>query len=865
MENRAGAVRLRSSLSLKLALHHIGANASRLAVTILAVAMGVGLVVAVRLMNATVLASFLGTVDGLAGRAALTITAGEGSTFDETVVDRVSNIPGVRLAVPLVRSVAFPDDSSGELLTVLGVDLTHEASVRVYDDTDSTEDVIEDKLLFLSQPDSIIAGKSWATSKHLSVGSELPLVTPAGVRRFTIRGLIEPSGLGRTLAGRLIVMDLYAAERAFTADGQINQVDVVVAQGSDPVPIKAAIAATLPSGLVVREPALVREVIRTSVAGFQALLTAFALLAVLGGFVICYSRLRTLFEARTWEVGLLRTVGVRQSAVFLELLKEGLLLGAAGVAVGIPLGIAVAHWALPSVAAATAINFRLPVSTATRWVDVGAIAAGAGVGLLAAVSAAVMPALALARTRPVAALRLRGREGAASPPGRSGLIAGILMLAGLVLMVCQRATQVTRLGTLATALFALSLVGLAGPLVQHSRRSLTWLLGTFLGPIGRTAADQLSQQSRRASLAVATLGLGLGSVLLFGILGWSFERSVVAQLSSRFRAHLIVNSPFISGGWMAAPMRDEIVEDIVAVPGVVLASGQHLTEIEYGHDSVSLFSYDPPCFLDPRVCRWPLEGGALPRALDRVGEDDAVIVSASFARQQRIGPGEILSLASPTGVQNLLVAGIAREEPAKAIIMSRRRYANSWNDHMVTWVHVVVARPADEEAVSAEIARRVGQKFRVQVRKVDDFLAYLAGQARQAFNTLYIMEAITLLLVLIGIADALAAGVVDRTRQYGMMRAVGLRRSHLATVIAVEGGTIGLLGLVVAAGAGFGLSLFWVYVQFPALLGWTLELNLPVAFICISFALAFFLSLIGAIAPAIHASRLSVPEALRTE
>src|SRR5262249_62209169 len=118
----ANPARIRPLLSFKLAVLHLTASMGRLALTIVAVAVGVSLVVAVQLMNGGVLASFLEAVDGLAGRAALTIGGGEGFTFSERVVARVAGIPGVRLAVPLVRSVAFPDDPSAELLTVLPVD-----------------------------------------------------------------------------------------------------------------------------------------------------------------------------------------------------------------------------------------------------------------------------------------------------------------------------------------------------------------------------------------------------------------------------------------------------------------------------------------------------------------------------------------------------------------------------------------------------------------------------------------------------------------------------------------------------------------------------------------------------------------------
>src|SRR5205823_6620266 len=375
---------MRSGLSLALAYRHVRAGLGRMVLSVAAVALGVALVVAIRLMNGAVLASFLDTVDAAAGRAALTVTAGEGLTFPESVADQVAAVPGVALAVPLVTGVAFPDDGSGDLLTVYGVDLTHEADVRLYRGTAENGPVLDDPIVFLSQPDSILLGRAFAASRGLQPGQPLVLAAPRGLKRFTVRGLLDPQGLAQTLGGRLVVMDLYAAERAFTADGQINQIDVVVLDDADVDATRRGVATALPPGLTAEETAVRKEVVRRTIGGFQAMVTAFGLLAVVAGFVICYSRLGAIFEARTWEVGLLRAVGLRRVVVFRELLKESLLLGVSGTAAGIPLGVFIGRHALPFVAAATAINFRLPVPSAKASVDLGGLAAGVAVGLGAA-------------------------------------------------------------------------------------------------------------------------------------------------------------------------------------------------------------------------------------------------------------------------------------------------------------------------------------------------------------------------------------------------------------------------------------------------------------------------------------------------
>ena len=618
---------MKIALSLTMAYEHVRAGFGRMALSVLAVALGVALVVAIRLMNGAVLASFLDTVDGVAGRAALTVSAGEGLTFPEVVRETVAAVPGVRLAVPLVRGVAFPDDGSGELLTVHGVDLTNEADVRVYHDAADASAVIDDLEVFLAQPDSVIVGREFAERRGLGVGAHVALVTPEGVRPFTVRGLLDPQGLARTLGGRLVVMDLFAAERAFTAPGQINQVDVLLAPGAEVDAVKAGIAAVLPPGLVVEEPALRKDVLRQTVGGFQAMLTAFGLLAVVAGFVICYSRLGAIFEARTWEVGLLRAVGLRRSVVFVELLKESLVLGSAGTALGIPLGILISRLGLSTAATATALNFRLPNVVPTPAIDAGALLAGAAVGLTAACLAAVAPALRLSRKEPITALRLQGVEQPIEHGAAHTRVVMALLVAIAALVAWQLRSGGSALGIVTTALAAVATCALARPLVVTGGAILSRLWETWFGPTGEFATSQLRQQPRRCALTVATLGVGLGTVLMFGMLGWSFECSLVRALTSRLHVDLVVTSAYVAGGYVGAPFTDEVLAELRTIDSIALATGQQMHDIPYGGRSALVIAIDPPYFTDPRLATWPIDATSGPGALAAVARGEAVLLS----------------------------------------------------------------------------------------------------------------------------------------------------------------------------------------------------------------------------------------------
>ena len=852
------------ALSFRLAYRHVLAGLGRMALSVIALALGVALVVAIRLMNAAVLDSFLDTVDGMAGRAALTVTAGEGLTFDERLVDEVAKVPGVTLAVPLVVGVAFPDDGSGELLTVHGVDIGNDAAVRVYHRGDTTN-LVDDTVEFLNSKDSIVLGRAFAERRGISLGSSLPLVTPTGVKTFKVRGLLDPEGLAKTLDGRLVVMDVYAAQFAFTARGQINQIDLLVSKGQEDA-VRRGVESVLPAGLKVEVPALRKDVVRRTVAGFQAMLTAFALLAVLAGFVICYSRLAAVLEARTWEAGLLRAVGLRRSVVFRELLKESILIGAVGTGVGLVAGSAIGRLALPAVATATAINFRLPVAAANPAAERGAFIPGVLVGLGAAILAAIVPALRLANKQPIAALTMRGSEGRLQPmAARNVLIAVGGFVAAGALVALQTRFRIPALGNLTTVVVAVAACAMAWPLVRSSKSVLGYLWPRLFGPSGAVAAWHLQEDARRAAFMVATIGIGIGVVYMFGILAWSFEQTLVTRISTRTRADLTITSAYLSGGYQSAPLAESVMREVAATPGIAAVTGQQRRDILYGERTLTIDGFDPLCFTDRRVCEWILEANALPDALEFVAGGRGVLLTSPLAAQLELHPGDEIVLASPRGPQEFRIAAITRSDVAGVLVMSRDRYREAWNDDAITWLYAAVSDGVDPKAVEDRLARDLGSAHRLVIRTRAGFVQHLADQARQAFGLLYIMEAVVFVLVLIGLGDTLATSVFERTREVGMMRAVGIRREGVVRMVVLEAAAIALLGILVAGVSGFLLGAFWVRVQFPLVVGWALDYHFPGAFVLGATVLTVLLCLVGAFVPSWRAARLPVPAALRAE
>src|SRR6266516_3812438 len=393
---------------LRMARRFTRGSAARLALTVLAVAWGVALVAGVCLANHAVLRAFVEVIDTMAGRAALEVVAGEGGLFPEGVAATVGTVPGVEAAAPSVKGAAYAD--GGELLTVYGVDLTGDAPERVY----GARLELDDPLVFLARPDSIALARPFAAAHGLALGDRIELATPVGRRALTLLGLLDAEGVARAYGGNVAVMDLFAAEELFTRRGFITGVDVVVAPDADVREVAEVIVALLPAGLRVEAPAQRQADLRRVTDSLRVALQALGLFGLVAAFLITFNRLSTVFEERAWQLGVLRAVGLRTGAVWRALLGESLLVGAAGVVLGIPLGLGLGRLLVPVIATASAVANKLVAPPAAQ-----ARHPSAACGLLATALVAAGTALAARPAVHAASFLLgAGSRRLAGPVGR---------------------------------------------------------------------------------------------------------------------------------------------------------------------------------------------------------------------------------------------------------------------------------------------------------------------------------------------------------------------------------------------------------------------------------------------------------------
>jgi len=290
-------------------------------------------------------------------------------------------------------------------------------------------------------------------------------------------------------------------------------------------------------------------------------------------------------------------------------------------------------------------------------------------------------------------------------------------------------------------------------------------------------------------------------------------------------------------------------------------AGQRVVDWHYTGGPITIDAIDPRYLAHRRLeAEQPVLDAAIARG-------DAVNVSANFVLHLGVRVGDTIALDTPSGPLTLRIAGITTEflSPRGTIQMSRELYARYWHDAGVNLVYLRATAGTDLATLRTAIGHGPGSKYRLRILLWAEFVEYCAGQVHRAFAGVRVLAGLVLLVVLLGMADTLGAGVAERTRELGAIRSMGVQRGHLARMVFIEGLAIGALGFTLAIAGGLALGTLWVRTTFPYLLGWVLQIHIPYAHAAVVALMTLAVCLGAAVIPARAAGRLEPATALRHE
>jgi len=828
--------------------------------TILGVALGVAVVLAIRLANDGVLESFRNSLDHVAGKSRLQVTAGE-LGFDEGVFPVIAGTPGVTRAAPVIQTTTTVAGIPGEIIQVLGVDVLADAGVREY--RGPTPELAE-PLRFLTESNAILLTERFARSHGLSRDSSVRLLTPTGSKPFVIRGLLADQGVARTMDGQFAVMDIAAAQIHFGKLGQLDRIDLVLDEQADPDRIAADIRRHVPPEVKVERPEARNVQVEQMLGSFQLNLFVLSLIALFVGMFLVYNTMSVSVVRQRRQIGILRALGASRDQILLAISAEGWLIGVLGSGLGIVLGMALSRVTLGAVSQTVSSLYAFvrpnPVHLPTT-LAVQAFILGCGTALFSS----VLPALEASTVTPGETLALGILERRHRPLVLSGVGLGLLLLAyGLSQGSPVGGRPVFGYGASLSLLLGTSLVC---PGLLLAFQAMLARIFSSTGPLtGWLAAGNLGRALRRNAVTIAAMVVGLAMLVSVSTMIQSFRRTVEVWIEQTIRADLYVSraARLIKGSDARLPAG--VLEEVRKLPGIAEADGFRGLRVEDGRDGRFLLASGDFGVMARRG-RLLFRKGDSTRILEEARTGDRVIVTETFAERYRLTEGEEVILRAPGQTVRLRIAGVYYDYTTDGgvVVMDRALFQRLWRDPWLSSIVIYLDPGADPQRVRQEILRRMPDREDLMVLSNRDLRARILEIFDQTFAITYALEVVALVVAALGILNTLLASVLERTREIGILRSVGFSRRGILRTILWEAAFMGTLANVVGLLAGLGLSLILIYVINKQSFGWTIQFILPVRMIAEYGLLALVASLLAGSVPAWRASRLPIAEAVRYE
>jgi putative ABC transport system permease protein len=833
---------------------------TRSLITVLGVALGVAVVLAIRLANEGVLQSFRNSLDHVAGKSRLQVGAGEAG-FDENLFPAISETPGVAHAFPVIQAVTPVAGLPSEVLLVLGVDVLADAGMREYR---GPAPELPDPLLLLTEPDAILLTDRFARDQGLPLNGSIRLLTPAGPKAFAIRGLLADSGAARTLDGRFAVLDIAAAQLAFGKLGRLDRVDLLLDDQADPEQVAALLRQRLPPEVAVERPEARNAQVEKMLASFQLNLFVLSLIALFVGMFLVYNTMAVSVVRQRRPIAILRGLGVSRIQILLIVTTEGGLLGLVGAGLGAALGVFLARGTLQALSQTVSSLYtfiRPEALPPSGSLIVQAILLGCGTAVLSALPPAWEATMVTPReASAVATLERRHRPWRLSLAGvglavlayglaQAGPVGG-RPLFGYAAALCLLLGATLLCPALLLAFQRTLAAGLTGPRFLEA-----WL-----------AAGNIGRARRRSAVAVGAMVVGLAMLVSVSTMIQSFRRTVEAWIEQTIRADLYLSraSRLIKGADTRLPATT--LDEVRRIPGVAEVDGFRGIRVDDGQGGRFLLGAGD---LDvvARRGRLLFRRGDPATILAEARAQDRLIVSETFAERYRLAEGDEVTLRPPGQTVRLRIAGVYYDYTTEGgvAVMDRGLFQGLWKDGWINSIVLYLHPGADSQTIRQEILRRLAGQEDLVIFSNRALKARVLEIFDQTFAITYALEFIALLVAALGVLNTLLASVLERTREIGMLRSVGCTRGGILRTVVCEAAFLGALANVLGAVAGLALSLILIYVINKQSFGWTIQFTFPARPILEYTVLTLVTSLAAGAFPAWRASRVPVAEAVRYE
>ena len=843
-----------------LILKNLAARKMRLVITGFAVLLGVAFMAGTLVFSDTIGRTFDGLfadansgTDGyVRGELAFDnqVLGEQRPRVDSELIDRINALDGVRTAEGYSEAYAQIVDKHGEAMgnPAMGAPVLGGQWV--------TDDALNAFSIEAGRPpitdNEVVIDVSSFEKGDFTLGDSTTVLTESGPQPVTIVGTASFAGTDSPGGASITMFTPAAAQRAMTGVGKVDAIRVAARDGVSQEELAAQVATVLPEHVEVLTGAQITKEQQDGMAEdmnfVSVFLMVFAVIALFVGSFIIYNSFSILVAQRRKEMALLRAIGAGRRQVMASVLVEAVAVGLIASVAGLGAGIGVAV-GLKAMMAGMGIDLpsgSVVVTSSTVIISIMA-------GLLVSIASAVFPARRASKVPPVAALR----EVAFDRSGTSKRRAAI-------------GSSITGLGaaTMAAGLFGgagLALVGLGaatvfmgvavlGPILA---RPISRVLGAPLprlrGMPGTLARENAMRNPKRTSTTAAALMIGVALVGFITILAASAQKSVEKSVERTFTGDLVVSA----GGAVDGGLSPQLATDVAALPEIETATGFRTAAARVDGSNATVTGLDPR-EVDHVLALDVIEGSIADIGLGTIAIHDDVVEKHGWTL------GDVVPVEfAETGVQQLRLAAIFSEKDAVGeYFVGLDTYEANVADQFDSRVAMSIHDGVDIDVATDAVSALAADYPQAEVQNRDEFVDSALESLKTILNLIYALLALAVFIALLGIANTLALSIFERTRELGLLRAVGMTRSQLRATVRWEATIIALLGttLGLTIGTGFG----WAIVR--ALKGEGIgEFTVPFGHLALIAVLAAGAGVAAAVLPARRAAKLDVLGAITSE
>ncbi len=844
-----------------LSLRNLGARLQRTLLTAVGIVLGVGIVFGVITLSDTMSGAFRELFSRAYGAADLTVTAAGGNgPFDEELLKEVRATPDVESAAPRLSQSAS--------LLLGGVDergLPEVRSMRVFGVEPETASLATGFELaegeYPEEGAQVALDGNSAESLGVRPGDEIRIGTAQGPTDLTVVGLLRiPGGsFGGVSFG---MMPLPEAQRVFDKPGKITGIAVEATDEGAVAALEGRLERGLGEGLQAERSETRTAQVDAQFQGFRIALLFFAGTALFVGAFLVFNALSMTVLERTRELGMLRALGATRAMISRSVILEATILGIIGSVLGLLLGYGMARGLVYLFGRA----FRFEVTGLS--LSPFAIVAAVVVGLLVTVLAALYPALRAGRVSPVEAMRARTGGSAASGRTRGSRLLPVL---GLLLVGVGAPWTYYLAKNLSTELsglvYASGIAGVVGTFLGVSLiipalvRPLSALFSPFLrllfGVEGKMAATNATRNRGRTALTASALMVGISLVVAFSALGGSVLGSIRTYLEDSLGSDFVVqpaNSDFdvtFSGG---------LEEEVSRVPGVAETTGIATTIRRDGREVNVVLGVDESY---PEIFRLNINGGA--EAFAALSEGEA-LVGQQLAERRNLGPGDEVELKGIRGTQTYRVAGVVENDilaGGTGVYVSKETMARDFGVDADGFLAIRAEPGADRGEIGREVGAVLKDYPQLTLYSNAEWKEQIESDFNRQYVFFYAIMGVSVAVSAFGVVNTLSMSVFERTREIGILRAIGTTRFQVGRLIIDEGIVISLIGCTV--GIVVGSLLGYLFVLGSSAGGFEVVFHYPEIPAVLALVSGLFIGVFAGLLPARSAARTNIVEAVQYE